>query len=249
MSIFSKLIANQYYFDGGGYVRDGLIFMFDSKWNAGKDKYKSNANYMMNLVNGKKYPLHDFGTRWEFNENQQLVLKSINDAISITEVPIDLSDMLTLEVVFTFSTDNVEELKTYMTIGSCNFVTRTTKRFAIVDYNYKSGDNTKYNKYGLFYDVSLIYPNITTFSLSRSSILNRFGAASNGISINPIAVWNDTTYINTSSYVPNNDMQFKPLPNGINVYISSIRIYNRQLSNDEILINTQLDNSRFVVSN
>lgn len=43
MSTFSKLITNQYHFDGGGYVRNGLIFMFDGIWNAGKNKHNADA--------------------------------------------------------------------------------------------------------------------------------------------------------------------------------------------------------------
>ena len=122
MSIFSKLMANQYNFDGGGYVRDGLVFMFDALWNNGKNKYNPNADYIMDLVTGKKYKINDFDNKYAF-ENNHFTIKSLNNPVAETVANIE-GECVSCEVVFYFSSTDVEELKSFMSINGINLATR-----------------------------------------------------------------------------------------------------------------------------
>lgn len=249
MSIFSKLMAGQYYFDGGGYVRDGLIFMFDGIWNAGKDKHNANAQFIMNLVDGKKYPLHDFVNKYSYNNNNCLTLKSLNNDNFVTELQLK-ETALTVEILFSISTDNVEELQTFFIISNTTLLTRSnesTRRFAILSTKYKDDDYSKLQKYSFMYNISRIQPTLKTFTMSKSSLFAAGTAVRiNGVSIYPPdATWYDSSYTETSESPETFDIKFRSLPNGKDVYIYAIRAYNRELSDDEILANAQLDNSRF----
>lgn len=249
MSIFSKLIANQYYFDGGGYVRDGLIFMFDGIWNAGENKHDADAQFIMNLVDGKKHPLHDFTNRYTYNNNNCLTLKSLNDSSFITEVQLK-ETALTIEILFSFSTNNVEELKTFFMVSNITLLTRlnnSISRISFLTKKYKEDDYSKLQDYGYMYNISKIYPTLKTFAMSKNTL---FDTSVNvyidgALSYPPDATWYDSSYTETSEATESFDVKFRPLPNGKDVYIYAIRVYNRQLSGDEISANALLDNSRF----
>lgn len=249
MSIFSKLIANQYHFDGGGYVRDGLIFMFDGVWNAGKNKHDANAQFIMNLVDGKKYPLHDFVNRYSYNNNNCLTLKSLNNSNLVTELQLKES-ALTIELLVSFSTNNLEELKTFFIISNFTFVTRLSEsisRIAFVTSRYKSDDNSKLQKYSFMYNISKIQPTLKTFTVDKFAVFSGDTMTSIGgnMCYPPDAQWSDPSYTESSESPESFDVQFKSLPNGKDVYIYAIRAYNRRLSDDEILANALLDNNRF----
>jgi hypothetical protein len=249
MSIFSKLIANQYYFNGNGYVRDGLIFMFDGIWNAGRNKHDANAQFIMNLVDGKKYPLHNFVNKYSYNNNNCLTLKSLNNDDFVTELQLK-ETALTVEILFSISTDNVEELKPFFIISNNTFVTRLNKsksRIAIVSTRYKEDDYSKLQQYSFMYNISKIQPALKTFAMSKSSLFATTPSVYiNGVSIYPPdALWYDSSYTETSESPETFDIKFRSLPNGKDVYIYAIRAYNRQLSDDEISANALLDNNRF----
>lgn len=248
MSIFSKLISNQYYFNGNGYVRDGLIFMFDGIWNAGRNKHDANAQFIMNLVDGKKYPLHDFVNRYSYDDNC-LTLKSLNNSSLITEAQLK-ETALTVEIRFSFSTDNIEELKTFFKVSNNTFVTRksgSSNRFSFVTTRYKEDDTSKIQMYSYFFNISRIQPDVKTFCIGKDSLLVKTPLMCvNGLDAYPgDAIWADTSYSEASDFVESFDIQFNSLPNGIDAYIYAIRIYNRKLSDSEIYANAQLDNSRF----
>lgn len=203
---------------------------------------------MMNLVDGKKYPLHDFANRYSYDDNY-LTLKSLNNSSLITEAQLK-ETARTIEIRFSFSTNNVEELKTFFKVSNNTFVTRknsSTNRFSVVSSRYKQDDVSKIQNYCYFFNVSRIQPDIKTFCLTKSSILAySLGMYINSYNVYPAdGVWADSSYSNVSDFIEPFDIQFNSLPNGIDVYIYSIRIYNRELSSDEILANAQLDNSRF----
>lgn len=202
---------------------------------------------MMNLVDGKKYPLHDFANRYSY-DNDHLTLKSLNNSSFITEAQLK-ETAFTIEIRFSFSSDNVEDHKLFFKVSDFTFQTNTvnsTKRFSFVSKRYKGSDLSKVQAYAFLYNLSRIQPNLRTFALHKNSILDQAKVTINGSEIYPPdGIWQDSSYSEASDFVEPFDMQFNSLPNGIDVYIYSIRIYNRDLSSNEILANAQLDNSRF----
>lgn len=249
MSIFSKLISNQYYFNGNGYVRDGLIFMFDGIWNAGRNKHDANAQFIMNLVDGKKYPLHDFANKYSYNNNNCLTLKSLDNDNFVTEFQLK-ETALTVEILFSISTDNVEELKPFFLISNITVLTRlngSTNRIAILSTRYKENDYSKLQQYSYMYNISKIQPTLQTFTISKSSLFGETASVyiNGNLSYPPDSLWYNTSYTETSESPESFDVKFRSLPNGKDVYIYAIRVYNRKLSDNEINANASLDYSRF----
>lgn len=249
MSIFSKLISNQYYFNGNGYVRDGLIFMFDGIWNAGRNKHDANAQFIMNLVDGKKYPLHDFANKYSYNNNNCLTLKSLDNDNFVTEFQLK-ETALTVEILFSISTDNVEELKPFFLISNITVLTRlngSNNRIAILSTKYKQDDHSKLQQYSYMYNISRIQPLLKTFTMTKNTLFSEsVDVRMNGAVIYPPdAQWYDSSYTETSESPESFDVQFRSLPNGKDVYIYAIRVYNRKLLDNEISANASLDYSRF----
>lgn len=249
MSIFSKLIANQYYFDGGGYVRDGLTFMLDGIWNVKKNKHDSNATYIRNLVDGKKYTPVNF-TDYEYSNNA-LVIKSNNTSQYTNLIPANITDVKTIELCLDFSNPNVQEIYTFLKIGAIHFATRVTTGsnkhcfFILMPTN---STTEQYEQIGRYYDVSegFIIGNANTFLIKMDTPYDVNSYTFEYGNVNPIGYTGDDTKVNKSSDNSNfSHIVVKSLPNNIDVNIHAIRFYNRFLSDSEITNNCNLDKQRF----
>lgn len=248
MSIFSKLIANQYYFDGGGYVRDGLTFMLDGIWNVKKNKHNSNATYIRNLVNGEKYTPTNF-TDYEYSNNA-LVIKSNNTPQYTNLIPANITDVKTIELCLDFSTPNVQEIYTFLRIGAIHFATRVTNSnihsfFVLLPTN---STTTQYEQIGRYYDVSkgFIIGNADTFLIKMDTPYDVNSYTFEHGNINPVSYTGTGAKVNKSSDNSNfSHIVVKSLPNNIDVNIHAIRFYNRFLSDSEITNNCNLDKQRF----
>jgi hypothetical protein len=211
------------------YVQDGLIAMWDGEWNAGRGVHDSAATVWKDLVGTRDLAIESYGNYWEENcaYNWGNTLTDHSSTASIDEAR-------AIECVYMQTADN----PAYAGLLVWNGITDTdTGRVSLIHTRFHGGETdglqVGHSEFAYF-DTSTVYNRIYTFTGQRSVCYRN-------------AVGFETKTMSADGWGGSGFSFGGRGGSGYNAFgrFYCVRVYNRELTAEEVAHNYAIDKARF----
>ena len=213
------------------YVQDGLIAMWDGEWNAGRGVHDDAATVWKDLVGTRDLAIFTYDTSWE----DKCVYASAGVVTVSTVASID--EACAIECVYMQTADNTAYAGTLVWNGTTYVNGTAANRVTLIHTRFHGGETdglqVAHDKFAYF-DTSSVYNRIYTFTGQRSTCYRD-------------AVGFETKTMSADGW-GGSGFQFGC--RGTSGYAAPgryycVRVYNRELTAEEVAHNYEIDKARF----